>query len=190
MNKSETIGELTKALVSVQKGLQPAKKDSANPFFKSKYADLNSIWDSCRDLLATNGLAVMQTNEPVENAVIVETTLAHQSGEWVSGQILLPLAKSDAQGVGSAITYGRRYGLAAILGIVSDEDDDGNAASPQKKTESKGVQMATSAQLALIKGKFKTGDEAQAFVAKMFPEVKGPNDLTFEQATALVNQIP
>ena len=135
MNKSETIGNLAKSLCAVQSKLQPAIKDSNNPFFKSKYADLNSVWDSCRELLTENGLAVSQLNEVSENGVIVETVLMHESGEWISGQIFLPLAKHDPQGVGSAITYGRRYGLAAALGIVADIDDDGNAASQPKQQQ-------------------------------------------------------
>lgn len=129
MQKSETIGELAKALCKVQAGLKPALKDSQNPYFKSLYADLNSVWDACRELLTSNGLAVAQMNLPTENGVIVETMLMHESGEWVSGELFLPLAKHDPQGVGSAVTYGRRYGLAAMVGIVADVDDDGNHAS-------------------------------------------------------------
>lgn len=133
MNKSEEIGNLAKALCAVQSALRPAIKDAANPFFKSKYADLNSVWDSCRGLLSENGLSVTQLNDVSETGVIVETVLMHESGEWISGKMYLPLAKHDPQGVGSAVTYGRRYGLSAIIGIVSDEDDDGNAASQQRQ---------------------------------------------------------
>lgn len=130
MQKSESIGNLSKALTAVQKELRPAIKDSNNPFFKSKYADLNSVWDSCRELLAANGLSVIQGNSVgLDNTVIVETILAHESGEWIQSELSLPLAKHDPQGVGSAVTYGRRYGLAAAVGIVADVDDDGNAAS-------------------------------------------------------------
>lgn len=138
MNKSETIGNLAKALSIVQSKLTPAVKDSKNPFFKSNYADLNSVWDACRRLLTENGLSVAQVNQAAENGVIVETVLMHESGEWISGEIFLPLVKNDPQGVGSAITYGRRYGLAAIVGIVADEDDDGNHASGKtQKAEQK-----------------------------------------------------
>jgi len=130
MQKSESIGNLSKALTAVQAALKPAIKDSNNPFFKSKYADLNSVWDSCRELLAANGLSVIQGNSVgLDNTVIVETILAHESGEWIQSELSLPLAKHDPQGVGSAVTYGRRYGLAAAVGIVADVDDDGNAAS-------------------------------------------------------------
>lgn len=130
MQKSDSIGNLAKSLALVQANLPPAKRDSTNPFFRSTYADLTSVWDSCRELLAKNGLSVIQGNSVgSDNTVIVETILAHDSGEWIQSDLCLPLSKNDPQGVGSAITYGRRYGLAAIVGIVADVDDDGNQAS-------------------------------------------------------------
>jgi hypothetical protein len=129
MKKSDEIGDLASALSKVQGQLKPAIKDSNNPFFKSKYADLNAVWDSCRELLNENGLSVAQLTGGDADGVIVETMLMHSSGQWLSSELYLPLAKHDAQGVGSAMTYGRRYGLAAMVGIVADVDDDGNAAS-------------------------------------------------------------
>ena len=130
MNKSESIASLAKSLAEVQASLAPARKDSTNPFFNSTYADLSSVWESCRGLLAKNGLSVIQGNRVgTNNTVIVETILAHESGQWIQSELCMPLAKNDPQGVGSAITYGRRYGLAAIVGVVADDDDDGNAAS-------------------------------------------------------------
>jgi hypothetical protein len=136
MNKSDNIGALAKALCIVQGKLKPAIKEAINPHFKKSYADLNSVWDSCRELLSVNGLSIAQLNQVAENGVIVETVLMHESGEWISGEVYLPLAKQDPQGVGSAITYGRRYGLASIVGIVSDEDDDARAASPRNAQQS------------------------------------------------------
>lgn len=193
MNKSESIAELTKALVNVQANLKPAVKDAKNPFFKSNYADINSVWDSCRDLLADNGLAVIQTTAPAEHAVIVETILAHTSGEWIGGELLLPLTKGDAQGVGSAITYGRRYGLAAIVGIVADEDDDGNAASPRNGSAKPKVEadvMAMPGQLAAIKQKCeaKKLDPAE-FMKASFPNVPNSTALTKEQAQELISKL-
>lgn len=152
MQKSESIGNLSKALTAVQKELRPAIKDSNNPFFKSKYADLNSVWDSCRELLAANGLSVIQGNSVgLDNTVIVETILAHESGEWIQSELSLPLAKHDPQGVGSAVTYGRRYGLAAAVGIVADVDDDGNAAS-KAPTNQPPAQNKPTAKDGLIEG--------------------------------------
>lgn len=130
MKKSEIICDLAKALAQVQASLVPAKRDSTNPYFNSTYADLSSVWESCRETLAKNGLCVIQGNSVgAEKTLIVETILIHESGQWVQSELCLPLSKADPQGVGSAMTYGRRYGLAAIVGIVADVDDDGNAAS-------------------------------------------------------------
>lgn len=128
MEKSEQINELATALSKAQGAIKGALKDTANPFFKSKYADLSSVWEACRAQLAANGLAVVQTPCEAESGVAVETMLMHASGQWVSNRFLMPVAKSDAQAVGSAITYARRYALAAMVG-VAPEDDDGNAAT-------------------------------------------------------------
>lgn len=130
MNKSENICDLAKALMVVQASLTPARRDSTNPYYNSTYADLSSVWESCRGLLSKNGLCVIQGNRVgAENTLVVETFLIHESGQWIQSELSLPLSKNDPQGVGSAMTYGRRYGLAAIIGIVADADDDGNAAS-------------------------------------------------------------
>ena len=129
MLQSESIANLAKALSIVQGKLTHAKKDSANPFFKSKYADLESVWDACRSLLAENGLAVMQfPGEFVDGTMSLNTVLTHSSGEYMSYLMSVPVTKPDAQGAGSALTYMRRYALAAVVGVVQ-ADDDGNAAS-------------------------------------------------------------
>ena len=134
--QSESIANLAKALSIVQGKLTYAKKDSANPFFKSKYADLESVWDACRDLLSANGLAVVQLpGEYFEGTMALTTIITHSSGEWISQQMSLPVTKPDAQGAGSALTYMRRYALAAAIGVVQ-ADDDGNAASVPKQVKS------------------------------------------------------
>jgi len=132
--QSPEIGELVKALARVQGAMAPVIKGKANPFFKSKYADLAAIWDALREPLAENGLAVVQTNNggPADEVTII-TTLAHISGQWIRGKLTMRPVKADPQGIGSAITYGRRYALAAIVGIAP-EDDDGNAASARTVT--------------------------------------------------------
>ena len=132
MSQSESIASLAKALSIVQGKLTYAVKDSANPFFKSKYADLESVWDACRSLLAENGLCVMQfPGEFIDGCMSLTTILAHSSGEWIKQTMEVPVTKPDAQGAGSAITYMRRYALAAVVGVVQ-ADDDGNAASSPK----------------------------------------------------------
>ena len=128
MLKSENINELGSALAKAQGAIEGALKDTANPFFKTKYADLSSVWDACRQQLTVNGLSIVQTPTEAENGIGVETMLIHASGQWLSNTFTMPVSKADAQGVGSAITYARRYALAAMVG-VAPEDDDGNAAS-------------------------------------------------------------
>lgn len=123
MEKSETIGKLTLALSKVQAQLRPAKENSKNPFFKSSYADLGSVWDSVRQLLADNELAIIQMPTDVGG---VTTILSHSSGEFISSTMYIP-SKEDAHGVGSAISYARRYALASFVGVVTG-DDDGNGA--------------------------------------------------------------
>jgi hypothetical protein len=133
MNKSESVAGLAAALAKAQGQMKGAIKDSANPFFKSKYADLASVVEAIRAAFSANGLSYIQTVEPSEkDEVRVETTLLHSSGEWIScGVLSLPVSKVDAQGYGSALTYARRYSLSAAVG-VAPEDDDGNAASAAK----------------------------------------------------------
>lgn len=151
MNRSDTIGHLALALAKAQGEITGALKESKNPFYKSSYADLASCWDACRSSLAANELAVVQTTqrgEPVKiewevedsqtgevkkygidsHEIVIVTTLLHSSGEWISSP--LPLVPRDItpQGIGTAISYGRRYGLTAMVGIAQI-DDDGNAQS-------------------------------------------------------------
>ena len=117
--QSENIVELATALNKVQSELLGAKKDSDNPFFKSKYADLASVWDACREPLTKNGLSVTQ----IFDGANLITILLHISGQWIKGSIPIIAAKQDPQGIGSAISYYRRYSLAAIVGIVQIDDD-------------------------------------------------------------------
>ena len=134
MNKSDDIKELALALSKTQSILKGAIKDTNNTFFKSKYADLASCWDACREPLAANGLSVVQMPcNDTPDSVALETILMHTSGQWISSVFSMPVSKHDAQAVGSAITYARRYALAAVVGIAP-EDDDGNLASGKSET--------------------------------------------------------
>jgi len=128
MAQSESIGKLAAALAKVQGALTHAVKGNVNPAFRSKYADLASVWEACRPQLSENQVAVIQSlQSSPEGWVTVETLLAHSSGEWSSSQVTLPVSAKTAHGYGSAITYARRYGLAASVGVYQD-DDDANAA--------------------------------------------------------------
>lgn len=127
-NRSASIATLASALAKAQGEMEGAAKDSTNPHFKSKYADLASVWDACRKPLAKNGLAVMQPVTAEGNAVTVTTILAHSSGEWIAESLTMTAQQNTPQAVGSTITYGRRYGLSSMVGIAP-EDDDGEAAT-------------------------------------------------------------
>ena len=129
MFKSEEVNELAAALVNAQSEIKSAKKDSKNPFFKSSYADLPSVWEACREALGKNGLSVVQTMSTNNTQPALDTLLLHKSGQYIGGTQLLELKeRNNPQAMGSAITYARRYGLAALVGIISDEDDDAEAA--------------------------------------------------------------
>ena len=129
MERSTEVNELAKALATAQGQMESAKKDSNNPFFKSKYADLAAVVEAIRLPFSQNGLAYAQGPEPREGEeVAVVTVLMHSSGQWISSTTVVPVTKKDAQGYGSALTYARRYGLQAIAGLAA-EDDDGNAAA-------------------------------------------------------------
>jgi hypothetical protein len=127
-NQSDQINELALALSLAQTEMQSAIKDKTNPFFKSKYADLGSVWDAARPVLGKHGLCVMQTTDMQGDKIIMITTLAHSSGQWIKSQLPLFLSKMDSQGIGAAMTYLRRYSLSALVGVVCDDDDDGETA--------------------------------------------------------------
>lgn len=138
LEQSDTLGKLAGALAKAQGAFTAAKKDTDNPYFETKYADLASIHDVIRKPLSENGLAVVQRPFPRTTGVTVVTDLIHESGEWMRCRVALPLEKRTPQSVGSAITYARRYGLSALVGVAAEADDDGAAASdappPQRAT--------------------------------------------------------
>lgn len=130
MKTSDAIDKLAPAIVKAQGAIKPAVKDSENPHFRSKYADLSAVWEAVRETLHANGLAVIQLPVHVEDErVHLTTRLVHSSGQWIEETASIPVAKRDAHGFGSGYTYLRRYALSALLGVVADEDDDGNAAA-------------------------------------------------------------
>lgn len=120
---SPTIGKVAGALAKAQGVMRGAAKDATNPHYKNRYADLASIWDACREALTANELAVLQPVYSDGARVTVVTILTHSSGEWVSGELTVTAQQNTPQGVGSAITYARRYGLAAMVGVAPDDDD-------------------------------------------------------------------
>lgn len=147
MSEEKSMGPLYAALAKAQAQMQSAKKDSVNPHFRAKYADLAAVWEACRKALTDNGLAVVQMSAPAAEGVRVITVLGHSSGlELRDDPPVYPLAQRTPQAIGSAITYARRYGLAAMVGVAPDEDDDGNEASkttapPQRSTPRTAAEM-------------------------------------------------
>jgi len=147
MNASPTITAIAPALVAAVGELAPVSKDATNPAFRNKYATLDSMMEQVRPVLARHGLAVLQSvTHPETDAgrvvgIAVETRVLHTSGEWIAGLVTLPVEKSTAQGTGSAISYGRRYGLSALLGLTA-EDDDGQAASAPKLAPARAARPA------------------------------------------------
>jgi len=166
MTRSESINELAAALAKAQGDILAAKRDAENPHFKSRYADLGSVWDAVRAALSRNGLSVVQSPRLLTSSekvwfLEVETTMFHSSGQFLSDVLAVPLASPTAQGIGSATTYARRYALAAFAGVAAaGEDDDGNAASeapavkPKDELETVQVQV-----LGIVKRPISNGKE-------------------------------
>ena len=134
MLKSESIAALAKAIALSQLHVENALKSSTNPHFKSKYADLAEILNTVRPVFSANCIAIVQTPTFESGVASVETMLCHESGEFISSVCSSPVSKQDAQCIVSAITYLRRYSLAAMCGIAQ-EDDDGQHAVQEPQTQ-------------------------------------------------------
>jgi hypothetical protein len=125
--QSPTLGKLAKSLAKFQTELAPASMDSKNPFFNSKYSDISEVLKACQSLLGKNGIALTQGSTTCKRTGLfsVWSQLTHESGEYIRTGVAVSLGKKDNHAIGSALTYGRRYSLAAIVGI-SQQDDDAN----------------------------------------------------------------
>ena len=140
MNHSEGIAKLAAALVKVQADIEHAHKNATNPHFRNTYANLTEVIDTARPVLTKHGISVVQFPGYVDGVTTLETVLTHESGEWMSGTAGARVQKDDPQGVGSALTYLRRYSLAAVCGI-GQEDDDGEAGSERPTTPTREQRM-------------------------------------------------
>ena len=127
MNQSESIGKLAFALCAAQAEMGGAVKDSNNPFFQSKYADLTSVVKAIKEPFSGQGLSYIQFPLSRDGEIGVTTRLMHVSGEWLESEFTLPMTKKDPQAAGSAITYARRYALQSIAGIPTADDDAASA---------------------------------------------------------------
>ncbi len=139
MLTSEEIDKITEALAIAQGEMEPLKLNAENPHFKNRFANLAETREKSRLPLSRNGLAIVQSSSFAEGRVSITTRLSHKSGQWMQSTLALKPMQDNPQAIGSAITYGKRYEMQAMLGLVGDDDDDGNAAtqpsSPQSKPE-------------------------------------------------------
>lgn len=159
MKMSESITNLATALAKAQSLIKPAIYDSNNPHFRSRYASLTSVMEACRDALSANQIAVIQDAEVNDKTVTVTTMLLHASGEFISSSLSMPFAQATPQAIGSSLTYAKRYSLSSLVGITSDEDDDGEAGSNAPKANGfKDVQVT----LAKESGKTATSNTTEA----------------------------
>lgn len=152
MKHSESIKELATALAKAQGDMQDAKKDSDNPYYNSKYADLAAVWRACRSALSKNGLSVSQGNELINGQLHLISLLMHESGEWLRSEMILPLPDPDAveynkagktvkknmlQAIASAMTYVRRITLSGLVGVAPDDDTDDDAEATREAVDTK-----------------------------------------------------
>ena len=158
MENSPTLIKIAPALVKAQSEMSNAVKDSKNPFFKSSYADINSVREACIPSLNKHGITALQPTIYIDGKSFVQTLLLHESGEYISSLTeIISNKANDAQSHGSGVTYARRYGLQSMCNLGSD-DDDGNAASapakpaPEKAWLNKGTDEWKNAVNALLKG--------------------------------------
>lgn len=175
--QSEQVDKIAPALVAAQRSLRAVQKTAENPHFKSRFAPLEEIMGAAKEALHVQEIAILQsTGEEDAAGFNLVTTLLHTSGQWISGRVRMPLERGTAQAAGSAITYGRRYGLAALLGIVADEDDDGHAA-----TVTQALKPAKAAANGKGKGKakkpLKERTEVELLDLRVWAEREGKDDL-------------
>ena len=174
MKTSDSIAKLSADFVKAQAELKNAAFDKVNPHFKSKYATLSAVRDTVTPVLAKYNMAVIQGTYPLSDGWGVMTRLVHSSGEWIES--VYPFTAGEPQKMGSALTYSRRYSLAAICGIASEEDDDGNAA--QSKPNVAPTKTATRTEFQRLCADLeavKTWDELQAFDSKNATAIAGLN---------------
>lgn len=188
MKHSDTIGKLAEALSQAQGEFQPAEFDSVNPHYKSRYASLTAIMAAIRAPMAKHGLSLSCGYDVnPDGSSSVTGLLMHASGEWISCSTQLILQKQDMQGLGSATTYARRYIVSALLGIVSDEDDDGEAATkpPGPKKEEKPNKVTAKVTVKAKESDIPDPKEMKGGAQEMYP---GPLEMTPAHAEA-INQL-
>jgi ERF superfamily len=126
---SPTVGKLFAALSKAQGAMRAAIKGSVNPHYKSKFADLDAVWEAIRGPLSDHGLCVTQVMLPTARGTVLVAILGHESGEWIRSEVPVKPEKPGIHAIASAIQYFRRYTLGPLVGVTSSEDDDGNEAA-------------------------------------------------------------
>lgn len=162
LDHSTEIGSLAVALAAAQAKFDKVVKGTTNTFFKSKYATLADVVDATRKGLAESKIAVVQEVSFAEALCSVTTMLFHESGQWMKGTIAVPVGKLDPQGVGSASTYARRYGLSAFVNVAADDDDDGNAASKPVQNQTTSIDPEELKKMGDLLASMETLDGAKA----------------------------
>jgi hypothetical protein len=137
--QSDSLKAIAPALLKAQKAIGVAVKNANNPHFHNNFANVEAVIDAVKGPLNDNGITFLQFGAPAgENSLGLTTTLLHTSGEFISGTLTMPLQKADPQGTGSAITYARRYSLAAVLGLKTEDDDAEGAVTHAKESKPAG----------------------------------------------------
>lgn len=181
MEMSEQINELAAALSKAQAAIQGALKSSANTYFKSQYADLQSVWAACRKPLTDNGLSILQSPSADGARVTVDTMLLHASGQWIRGSMSCTGKDDSPQSVGSCTSYLKRYALQSFAG-VAPEDDDAEAAQPRTGPEKQAARTPATAT-----AHFATGDLGSVVVEKVGPGRAGSKgEITFTNGDTLL----
>lgn len=186
---SESTRELALALIEVQKQMSPAAKDAKNPFIGNNYATLNSVMEACREPLLKNGILLTQIPVPPPDYLGggylgLMTKLIHaESGQWQASLTVIPLPKSDPQGMGSAITYARRYALTSMLGMIT-EDDDAESAKEPKATSARARTQQANHSRECRQTRRKSEASEQALQGTDFPNLPKLEGVTYQYVTA------
>ena len=171
---------IAKAIVALQSELKPVDKSATNPFYKSNYAPLPEVMENIQPLLAKHKLAVVQLMDNLQGDPALKTIILHESGEKLEGITPLLLVKEDPQSHGSAVTYARRYGIMSALGLVADEDDDGNKATTAhqtyKPTPASATKPASDKQLYLLEKLAKERGYDNAWITETLSKVHTSQD--------------
>lgn len=196
---SESISKISSALIKAQQEIKVAIYDATNPHFRSKYASLGSVVEACKEALNKNKIVFIQgshSDKELPKMICVTTRLLHESGEYIEDTIAVPYVQDTPQALGSSLTYARRYGLSALLGIVSDEDDDGNSGSveapkpldpPKPKKPSKLEKQKTLSNLAIKAGVKDANDFSQLVKSLIGKEIAKSSDLSEQELDTLIS---